>query len=56
MSAKSMVKPDDGYYRYGNSSGRGKGVSIICFENITSGASFTMLTRISDISFGNFLL
>jgi hypothetical protein len=27
---------DDGYFRYDNSSGRGKGGSVICFENITS--------------------
>jgi hypothetical protein len=27
---------DDGYCKYGNSSGRGKGDQVICFENITS--------------------
>jgi hypothetical protein len=27
---------DDGYCKYGNSSGRGKGGPVICFENITS--------------------
>jgi hypothetical protein len=27
----------DGYCRYGNSSGRGKGGSVICFENLSFG-------------------
>jgi hypothetical protein len=36
ISRRSVPGTDDGYCTCGNSSGRGKGGSVICFENITS--------------------
>jgi hypothetical protein len=35
VKTKAGGTTDNEYCRYGNSSGRGKGGSVICFENIT---------------------